>query len=702
MELTSGDLQELQAKILGGSIENNEQLPATNLYSTNKNLNTTKKDIIGAINELLEAYEVVTGGNLPTGDQALREHMSEITKQEFDKMFDIIKTNYEATIKNDLTSSIDQKMADTTQTLKKDIQNKIFDAEQVTKKMDEEMQRIHDNCMATKKGEDGASAYEIYKRTVKYPDKPMTEEEWLESLHGKNGVNGNPGQIGPQGPRGEQGIQGIPGPIGPQGPQGDPGIQGKQGIPGRDGRDGKDGESAFNVAVRHGFLGTEEEWLDKAVRGPRGLKGDRGPRGERGPIGERGPKGETGSSIYEVAVKNGFQGTETQWLESMQHANSAKVLEVPRAINGVAFDGSADIEAPASKRYSLEINNDLHIQIGEKNKGVYIDNESATISTDNDKIKMSSGGVEATHQNPNNSADITSASISGDTGVVLEGAPITMNNGSNLMITDGGIYVMNQNGTRGNITIGEVTIDKDGKTVYTGGDITLNGGNIIMKGNGIMQGTVKSAQVAKQTQGTLTIDGKKFDGSVSVEISTLQADDIDNKLKTGFSDIRKKILVDDQTKFKSELIPKEFDFIHEYKTRNNFPVLGEAVKLYVDKEKNNIYRYDTEKKEYVLMNQSVALANEALVADKLKTPVKINEAEFDGSADIKLDTISSKDYMENDDIIKEFEAVMKDTEGKEHTNAAVAVTGTEIDEMFEFVMNEQSQEEPTAATTEGE
>ena len=46
--------------------------------------------------------------------------------------------------------------------------------------------------------------------------------------------------------------------------------------------------------------------------------GGRGPRGEQGPRGFRGPKGDPGDSAYEVAVAEGFQGTEEEWLESLK------------------------------------------------------------------------------------------------------------------------------------------------------------------------------------------------------------------------------------------------------------------------------------------------------------------------------------------------------------------------------------------------
>lgn len=52
--------------------------------------------------------------------------------------------------------------------------------------------------------------------------------------------------------------------------------------------------------------------------GQKGDKGDTGAQGIQGIQGEKGDKGETGDSAYEIAKKNGFVGTEEEWLESLK------------------------------------------------------------------------------------------------------------------------------------------------------------------------------------------------------------------------------------------------------------------------------------------------------------------------------------------------------------------------------------------------
>ena len=102
-----------------------------------------------------------------------------------------------------------------------------------------------------------------------------TETEWLESLKGKDGIDGKDGAVGPQGEQGPPGADGQPG---KNGEQGSPGVDG------RDGLDGTNGKSAFEIAVENGFVGTEAEWLESL----KGKDGAVGPQGEQGPPGKDG------------------------------------------------------------------------------------------------------------------------------------------------------------------------------------------------------------------------------------------------------------------------------------------------------------------------------------------------------------------------------------------------------------------------------
>lgn len=69
------------------------------------------------------------------------------------------------------------------------------------------------------------------------------------------------GAEGPAGPQGPEGPAGPTGPQGPEGPAGPAGQDGQDGAPGPQGPQGEDGRSAYEVAVDNGFTGTEDEWL---------------------------------------------------------------------------------------------------------------------------------------------------------------------------------------------------------------------------------------------------------------------------------------------------------------------------------------------------------------------------------------------------------------------------------------------------------
>ena len=88
------------------------------------------------------------------------------------------------------------------------------------------------------------------------------------------------------------------------------GPQGDQGVAGNDGADGVDGDSAYEIAVANGFVGTEQQWLDSLV-------------GQQGIQGIQGNTGANGDSAYQVAVANGFVGTQQQWLDSLVGATGA-------------------------------------------------------------------------------------------------------------------------------------------------------------------------------------------------------------------------------------------------------------------------------------------------------------------------------------------------------------------------------------------
>lgn len=76
------------------------------------------------------------------------------------------------------------------------------------------------------------------------------------------------------------------------------------------------GKSAYEVAVANGFKGTEAEWLAS-------LKGPAGNNGTNGVDGKPGSTGQDGKSAYEIAIAHGYTGTEAEWLASLKGADGA-------------------------------------------------------------------------------------------------------------------------------------------------------------------------------------------------------------------------------------------------------------------------------------------------------------------------------------------------------------------------------------------
>ena len=117
--------------------------------------------------------------------------------------------------------------------------------------------------------------------------KPARGEQGIQGLRGERGLQGERGAQGERGIQGLQGIQGIQGLPGAKGDKGSDGLNGKDGLPGakgadglpgKNGVDGKDGKSAYQIAVAQGFAGSEAAWL-ASLKGEKGDKGDAGAGG---------------------------------------------------------------------------------------------------------------------------------------------------------------------------------------------------------------------------------------------------------------------------------------------------------------------------------------------------------------------------------------------------------------------------------------
>ena len=152
---------------------------------------------------------------------------------------------------------------------------------------------------------------------------------------------------------------------------------------------GTDGKSAFEIAVEHGFVGTEVEWLEslKGVDGKDGVNGKDGCDGRNGVDGLPGKDGKDGAdglpgrdgidgtdgkSAYIIAVEHGFSGTENEWLQSLKGADGkdgitpdmsdyatkadiAELQEQIRQISGISYISVFESGSDALQKYGNNI-----------------------------------------------------------------------------------------------------------------------------------------------------------------------------------------------------------------------------------------------------------------------------------------------------------------------------------------------------------
>lgn len=181
---------------------------------------------------------------------------------------------------------------------------------------------------------------------------------------GDKGDKGDPGEPGERGPTGFTGAPGQPGLPGEKGEKGDTGERGLTGLKGDPGDFGPVGERGpIGLTGPKGDTGDRGETglpgADSTVPGPKGDKGDTGatgaastvpgPKGDKGDIGNTGP---SGSSAYQVAVTNGFAGTEAQWLLSLKGEKGDTGNTGPAAsLTTQTASLGADVQIPANNTF---------------------------------------------------------------------------------------------------------------------------------------------------------------------------------------------------------------------------------------------------------------------------------------------------------------------------------------------------------------
>lgn len=137
------------------------------------------------------------------------------------------------------------------------------------------------------------------------------------------------------------------------------------------GAQGPAGDSAYQVALNNGFSGTESEWLE-SLQGEQGERGERGEDGapgegggEPGRDGRDGTDGSDGRSAYEIAVEGGFTGTETEWLESLHGADGRDGAGANSvAGRNIEIEDNGDGTQTVSLSDNIELTDQGSLQVG--------------------------------------------------------------------------------------------------------------------------------------------------------------------------------------------------------------------------------------------------------------------------------------------------------------------------------------------------
>lgn len=206
------------------------------------------------------------------------------------------------------------------------------------------------------------------------------------------------------------------------------------------GKQGTCGQSAYDLAVQDGFEGTEEEWLVS-------LKGQTGEKGLKGEPGDR------GQSAYDLAVQKGFAGTEEEWLATLKGKQGDQGLSAYELAVQGGFKGTV-------KEWleSLKVDEEKYLPIN-------------GMAKNSEKL----GGYEVTKSSSKIWGSIPKVD---DSGVLEIGKYIDFHESE----TDFTDFYIRVTARDGGLYIGDKKILVDGEAIFAkngvaNGDLTVKGGN---------------------------------------------------------------------------------------------------------------------------------------------------------------------------------------------------------------------------------
>jgi len=236
---------------------------------------------------------------------------------------------------------------------------------------------------------------------------------------GNRGLKGDTGLTGAKGEQGPQGEIGMIGEKGDKGPKGDQGATGSAGTKGDTGDIGAVGMSAYQVAVSEGYIGTEAEWITSLI-------------GVAGIIGEKGDKGDSGLS-------------------------SVGAISPTSTVNGASVNAGELNLAPADENNGGIVTNATQIFAGAKtfSDATTISNTTSSVSKTSGALVINGGVGIDENLNVGQAATIssTTGSISTSTGALVVGGGVGINENLNVggTIIAGVVTYPNVDGASGQV-----------------------------------------------------------------------------------------------------------------------------------------------------------------------------------------------------------------------------------------------------------
>ena len=239
-------------------------------------------------------------------------------------------------------------------------------------------------------------------------------------------------------------FRGEQGPMGPTGPKGEKGERGETGPQGSIGQ-----------------------------TGPQGAKGEKGDTGEQGPKGDTGPQGEigkTGESAYQTAVKLGFKGTEQEWIESLKYDHSEEFANLAEEVRNTANGIVADRQQIQKNAVDIEY-------LGHNKADAIVSSASGEqivlTDSDNESFKCLHVYGKSTQVTTTGAQLLNPKSFGAD--INVEGCTIRSNGDGSIFISKA------KTASSVTYELGDMTDKLVNKKAYTAGNSNINGKNVIIQ-----------------------------------------------------------------------------------------------------------------------------------------------------------------------------------------------------------------------------